>query len=143
MGLIGRRVDESIGVAGVKYGHSPCQILYKWVELQMQSAQIQTKTKLNAGPWLMQVKTATCAKTDCGLSDNVAIGTRHWSPNPTRQRESSVQFCFSCQEKKKKKEKRQRRENSAPSTCLSCAQTQHQKKESKSNKPAFASIKSF
>lgn len=140
MRLIGRRVDESVGVEGVKYGHSPCQILYKWVEHQIQSAQIQTKTKLNAGPWLMQVQTATCAKTDCGLSDNVAIGTRYWSPNPTRHRESSVQFCFSCQEKKNK---RQPRENSAPRTCLSCAQTQHQKKESKSNKPAFASIKSF
>lgn len=127
MGLIGRRVDESIGVAGVKYGHSPCQILYKWVELQMQSAQIQTKTELNAGPWLMQVKTATCAKTDCGLSDNVAIGTRHWSPNPTRQRESSVQFCFSCQEKKKKKKATASRKLRPKHVLVLCANTTSEK----------------
>lgn len=60
MRLIGRRVDESVGVEGVKYGHSPCQILYKWVEHQIQSAQIQTKTKLNAGPWPMAHASADC-----------------------------------------------------------------------------------
>lgn len=141
MRLIGRRVDESVGVEGVKYGHSPCQILYQWVEHQIQSAQIQTKTKLNAGPWLMQVKTATCAKTDCGLSDNVAIGKRYWSPTQSHKTQRifcSILFFMSRKKISDSLEK-------TPPHARACLVRKHNIRKRNQNqiKPAFASIKSF